>query len=70
MAIGVSPGDEDHPEPYLYVAPWTAEISGELWNATAFKGAELGYADLLAAEDQRRAALDFLRERYRALQDG
>jgi hypothetical protein len=70
MAVGVSPGDEDHPEPYLYVAPWTAEISGELWNATAFKGAELGYADLLAAEDQRRAALDFLRERYRALQDG
>jgi hypothetical protein len=68
--IGASPGDENHPEPYLYVTPWTAEVSGELWNATGFKGAELGYAELLAAEDQRRTALDFMRERYRALQQG
>jgi hypothetical protein len=67
--IGASPGDESHPEPYLYVTPWTAEVSGELWNAQGFKGAELGYAELLAAPDQRRAALDFLRERYRALQE-
>jgi hypothetical protein len=67
--FGASPGDEQHPEPYLYVGPWTAEVSGELWNATGFKGAELSYAELLAAEDQRRAALDFMRERYRALQD-
>jgi len=65
--IGASPGDEDHPEPYLYVGPWTAEVSGELWNATGFRGAELTYAELLEAEDQRRAALDFFRERYRAL---
>jgi hypothetical protein len=67
--IGASPGDESHPEPYLYVTPWTAEVSGELWNAQGFKGAELGYAGLLAAPDQRRAALDFLRERYRTLQE-
>ena len=67
--IGASPGDESHPEPYLYVAPWTAEVSGELWNAQGFKGADLGYAELLAAPDQRRAVLDFLRERYRALQE-
>ena len=67
--IGASPGDESHPEPYLYVAPWTAEVSGEHWNGQGFKGAELGYAELLAAPDQRRAALDFLRERYRALQE-
>jgi hypothetical protein len=68
--IGASPGDENHPEPYLYVSPWTAEISGELWNATGFRGAELGYSELLAAEDQRRTALDFMRERYRALLEG
>jgi hypothetical protein len=67
--IGASPGDESHSEPYLYVTPWTAEISGELWNAQGFKGAELGYAELLAAPDQRRAALDFLHERHRALQE-
>jgi hypothetical protein len=67
--IGASPGDENHPDPYLYVTPWTAEVSGELWNATGFRGAELGYSELLATEDQRRAALDFCRERYRALQE-
>jgi hypothetical protein len=66
--MGASPGDENHPEPYLYVGPWTAEVAGELWNATGFRGAELGYTDLLAADDQRQAALDFMRDRYRALQ--
>ena len=66
---GASPGDDDHQEPYLYVSPWTREVSGALWNASAFKGAELGYSELIAAEDQRHAALDFMRERYRALQE-
>jgi hypothetical protein len=68
--FGGSPGDDGHDEPYFYVGPWTAEIAGELWNATGFSGAELTYSELLAADDQRRAALDFMRERYRALQDG
>ncbi len=64
---GLSPGDEEHAEPYLYVGPWAPDISGDLWNATGFKGAELGYADLLAAADQRAAAMDFLRVRRDAL---
>lgn len=68
-AYGASPGDDDHDEPYLYVAPWTAEVSGELWDATGFKGAELRYSELLEAGDQRQAALDFMLERYRALQE-
>ena len=68
--IGASPGDEDHPEPYLYLGPWTAEVSGELWNATGFNGAELGYAELAAAADQRRTALDFFEVRYRTLDPG
>lgn len=67
--FGASPGDDDHDEPYFYVGPWTADVSGEPWNATGFKGAELGYAELIAAENQRRAALDFMDERYRALQE-
>ena len=33
---GASPGDEQHPEPYLYVGPWQDQGGGELWNATAF----------------------------------
>ena len=60
---GASPGDGEHPEPYLYVAPWSSPADGELWNATAFKGAELPLAVLLDASDQRAAALDFLRAR-------
>ena len=56
---GFSPGDEQHAEPYAYVGPWTAEVGGELWNATGFRGAELTYAELLAAPDQRAAALEF-----------
>jgi hypothetical protein len=67
--LGASPGDEGHDEPYLYVGPWTAEVSGELWNATGFNGAELRYSELLEAEDQRQGALDFMRLRYRALQE-
>ena len=49
--FGVSPGDENHPEPYAYVAPWSAEVEGRLWNATGFSGAELGYQDLVEADD-------------------
>jgi len=65
---GASPGDEHHAEPYLYVGPWSGEVSGELWNATGFTGAELGYAELLAADDPAAAALDFLTSRRQALE--
>jgi hypothetical protein len=64
---GGSPGDEGHAEPYLYVAPWTARPDGELRQASAFPGAELSYAELLAAPDQRGAALEFFRVRLAAL---
>lgn len=67
---GVSPGDENHPEPYLYVGPWAEPPSGPDWTATGFRGAERGYADLLAAPDQRAAALAFFRSRRDDLLDG
>jgi hypothetical protein len=66
-AYGLSPGDEQHPEPYVYVAPWVAPPAGELWQASGFPGAEMSYAELVAAEDQRGAVLDFLRARLAAL---
>ena len=66
-ALGGSPGDETHAEPYLYVAPWSARPEGELWQAKGFPGAELPYAELLAAPDQRAAALEFFRVRLAAL---
>jgi hypothetical protein len=64
---GASPGDDSHDEPYFYVGPWTAEVSGELWNGKGFRGAELTYAELLEAQNQRLTTLEFLRERIRAL---
>jgi hypothetical protein len=64
---GFSPGDEAHPEPYLYVGPWSAEVSGELWQARGFNGAEMSYAELLAADDQATAATEFLTTRWDAL---
>ncbi|TML07060.1 MAG: hypothetical protein E6G41_05415 [Actinobacteria bacterium] len=55
--FGVSPGDENHPEPYAYVAPWSAPAPGEFWNATGFTGAQAPAADAAALF---RAALQHL----------
>jgi hypothetical protein len=63
---GLSPGDESHPEPYAYVGLWQAR-SGELWRAEGFPGAELSYAELLAAPDQRAATIGFFTARRDAL---
>jgi hypothetical protein len=64
---GCSPGDDEHPEPYIYVAPWEAPPEDEVWNATAFRGAELPYGDILVADEQRELALAFFRSRLDAL---
>ena len=42
-------------------------MTGELWRATGFRGAELTYSELLAAADQHAAALEFLTTRRHAL---
>ncbi|MDQ1427980.1 MAG: hypothetical protein QOK39_1456 [Acidimicrobiaceae bacterium] len=55
---GGSPGDEGHSLPYLYVGPWTPR-SGGFWNEPF--GASVGYGEIVAAADQRGAALDFFR---------
>jgi hypothetical protein len=60
-SFGASPGDDAHPEPYLYVSPWR-EHAGAFWNDGAFGGASLRYATLLAADDQRETALAFFRQ--------
>jgi hypothetical protein len=57
---GASPGDNGHPEPYLYVGPWERDgldRSDRFWNEDF--GASLPYAALAGAADQRKAALDF-----------
>ena len=53
-AYGLSPGDEAHDEPYLYVAPWQAPEPGPLWQAETFAGAELSYRRLIAAAGPAR----------------
>jgi hypothetical protein len=62
---GGSPGDDEHAEPYLYVGPWERQ-TGDFWSDPHFGGASLAYAELLAAGDQRAAALAFF-EAGRAL---
>jgi hypothetical protein len=42
-------------------------VSGPLWNARGFTGAELGYAELMAAPDPAAAALEFMTTRRAAL---
>ena len=64
---GFSPGDEHHPEPYVYVGPWAEPPRGPGWTATGFRGAELRYDALRGASDPRAAALEFLRDRRAAL---
>jgi hypothetical protein len=56
---GASPGDEQHPEPYLYVGPWQAPEPSPLWNATGFTGAELDWASLVAEDGHEGAAIAF-----------
>jgi hypothetical protein len=56
---GASPGDEHHPEPYLYVGPWKAPEPRPTWNATGFTGAQLPWAALVLERDPEGAALAF-----------
>ncbi len=58
--FGASPGDEQHPLPYLYVTHWADVAADAYWNDAAFGGASLGY-DALHGEDGRAVALAFLR---------
>ena len=56
--FGASPGDEQHPLPYLYVTHWADVAADPYWNDAAFGGASLGY-DALRGEDGRAVALAF-----------
>jgi hypothetical protein len=70
-AYGASPGDDAHPEPYLYVSPWEKTTRRDpYWNATRFGGAMLPYAAVAEADDQLAAGLRFLRDGHRLLGGG
>jgi hypothetical protein len=59
--FGASPGDDEHPEPYLYVTHWAEVPDDPYWNDSAFPGASLPLTTLVAADDQRETALEFFR---------
>jgi hypothetical protein len=63
ITFGASPGDATSDEPYLYVLPPGPVEPGETWNATGFTGAVLPLSAFVDADDQRAAALAFLRGR-------
>jgi hypothetical protein len=60
-SFGGSPGDQAHPEPYVYVSPWTPPAPDPFWNDRAFGGASLGYAHLGGLTNPDKALLDFFR---------
>lgn len=66
---GLSPGDENHRQPYFYVGPWTARPAGPLWNGDGFPGAELSYRELRASADPVGAAVEFALTRKSALEN-
>lgn len=70
-SYGASPGDADHVDPYLYVAPW-GDVDGSVpfWNDDSFGGSSLGYSELVGAGDAVEKAVGFLLEGYRILQAG
>ena len=59
--FGVSPGDAEHPEPYLYVTHWTDVPDDRYWNDTAFAGASMPYATVANATSAHGTTLDFFR---------
>jgi len=68
VGIGLSPGDENHDEPYLYVTPWPhPEARSELpplpagfWRPDGFFGAVLPGSEWAASPDQPGTGARFL----------
>lgn len=70
-SYGASPGDPDHAEPYIYVAPWgEIDRSDRYWDDASFGGASLNYSDLMTSDDPVERAVEFLHEGYRLIEAG
>lgn len=57
---GMSPGDRNSAEPYLYVGPWVKPSEDPFWNAVGFSGRWLKRSEL--GPDATAEALAFFRE--------
>ena len=49
------------------MGPWRERARSETWNANGFAGAELAYAELVAAADPHALADEFFTSRREAL---
>jgi hypothetical protein len=67
--FGVSPGDAEHPAPYLYVTHWCELPEDPYWNDTVFNGASRSYDDVRGAPDLAAAALAFFADGRARLRD-
>lgn len=67
--FGASTGDENDPDPYLYVTHWAEVADDPYWNEAHFPGASLTVVSLADAPDQRGAALAFFRQGRSLLRD-
>lgn len=67
-SYGASPGDDQHEEPYLYVAPWLkADRSDSFWNDQTFAGATLTYGELAGSNHAEELAITFFRRGFTLL---
>ena len=68
IGIGVSPGDEHYPQPYVYISPWPQLKPGELdalpppghWHTHGFVGAVATGEQILMLEDRGQGLLAFI----------
>lgn len=66
--FGCSPGDDAHPEPYVYVTHWNDVAPDRFWNDAGGSYASRSLSALRAEPDHREAALAFCRDGRRLLQ--
>ncbi|MFP4073452.1 MAG: hypothetical protein ACLFVZ_05395 [Actinomycetota bacterium] len=67
-SYGASPGDDAHPEPYLYVGSWSeVDRNDPFWNDSTFNGASMSYSEILDSEDHVQTAQFFFRRGYERL---
>lgn len=68
IGVGMSPGDDYYPQPYIYVSPWPRLDAGPLpdlprpgrWHTEGFFGAVATAEDILSAPERPRAVRAFL----------
>ena len=67
-SYGASPGDRDHPMPYLYASAWgDIDRSDPYWNDKSFNGASSTYEELVETSDPAGKAMEFLLAGFRTL---